>query len=128
MKFLIALFCVSFLTVTNADVKNQNGPHHDPIQLYLQNNCYQEIFVALRYQKMDGEWESKGHMSLLPGEILKSVSLASTYYYLNAFTGDRRIRWEGEHAFEINGKYVRAAKVNIPLHYGGDWTTTLNCY
>lgn len=107
-----------------------NADKHDDkvVHLYLQNNCYQEVMVATRSQNPNGVWETKGYMRIFPGQIIPSGDLKNSIYYLNAFTIDGRIRWEGEHRFEIHGRTVQALLVELPKEYGGNWTTVLYCY
>lgn len=104
---------------------------HDPkiIHLWLQNNCNQEVYVAIKRETPPYHaWETKGHMRIYPGQIIPVGDMTNDIFYLNAFSGDRRIRWEGPHSFEIHGRYVRATLVQLPRDYAGNWTTVLYCY
>jgi uncharacterized membrane protein len=136
MKFLIALFSVLALNVAQAEMgriesffsPSLDEDHDKVVHLYLQNNCNQEIYVATRGQNPNQVWESKGHYRIYPGQVVPAGDMINDIYYLNAFSGDRRVRWEGPHHFEIHGKTVRAALVELPKDYGGNWTTVLYCY
>lgn len=138
MKFLIALFSVLALNVAHAEMGTlesffspsleKDHDHQKIVHLYLQNNCNQEIYVATRSQNPNKVWETRGYHRIYPGQVIPAGSMINDIYYLNAFTGDRRVRWEGPHQFEIHGKTVRAALVELPRDYGGNWTTVLYCY
>lgn len=134
MKFLIALFSTLTLNIAHADVgtiESYFSPTPDKkgnvVHLYLQNNCYQEVLVATRSQNPNGVWETKGYMRLFPGQVLSNGDMTNSIYYLNAFTVDHNVRWEGEHKFEVHGRQVRALLVELPKDYGGNWTTVLYC-
>jgi uncharacterized membrane protein len=136
MKFLIALFSVLALNVAQAEVgriesffsPSLDKDYDKVVHLYLQNDCNQEIYVATRGQNPNQVWESKGYYRIYPGQVVSAGDMINDIYYLNAFSGDRRVRWEGPHHFEIHGKTVRAALVELPKDYGGNWTTVLFCY
>jgi len=137
MKFLIALFSVLTLNIAHAEMGTlesyfspslQDNEHPKIVHLWLQNNCNQEVFVAIRSETPYHVWETKGYMRIYPGQVIRGTDMINDIYYLNAFTADRRIRWEGPHTFEIHGRNVRAALVELPRDYGGNWTTVLYCY
>lgn len=136
MKFVIALFSVLTLNIAQAEMGTLASfatppvDKHDKniIHLWLQNNCNQEVYVAIKSENPFRIWESKGYMRIYPGQIIPAVDMINNVYFLNAFTGDRRVRWEGPHSFEIHGRYVPATLVNLPADYGGNWTTVLYCY
>lgn len=138
MKFLIALFSVLALNVAQAEMggiesffspsMDKDHDHDKIVHLYLQNNCNQEIYVATRSQNPNKVWETRGYYRIYPGQVVPAGDMINDIYYLNAFSGDRRVRWEGPHYFEIHGKTVRAALVELPRDYGGNWTTVLYCY
>lgn len=136
MKFLIALFSVLTLNIAHADqgtVESYFAPSSDKdgdqkiVHLYLQNNCYQEVLVATRSENPNGVWETKGYIRLFPGQVYPHGDMVNNVYYLNAFTADYRVRWEGKHKFEVHGREVRALLVELPKDYGGNWTTVLYC-
>lgn len=138
MKFLIALFSVLALNVAQAEMGtlesffspslDKDHDHDKIVHLYLQNNCNQEIYVATRSQNPNKVWETRGYHRIYPGQVIPAGDMINDIYYLNAFSGDRRVRWEGPHKFEIHGRTVRAALVELPRDYGGNWTTVLYCY
>lgn len=137
MKFLIALFSVLTLNIAHAEIGTlesfyspslDGNEHQKIVHLWLQNNCNQDVLVATRSETPYHVWETKGYMRIYPGQVIRVGDMINDIYYLNAFTADRRIRWEGPHFFEINGKNVRAALVELPREYGGNWTTVLHCY
>lgn len=137
MKLLIALFSVLTLNLAHAEMGgiesfaspsfDKDHDHEQVVHLWLQNNCNQEIYVATRYQNPNEVWESKGYYRIYPGQVIPAGDMMNDIYYLNAFSGDRRIRWEGPHYFEIHNKTVRAALVELPRDYRGNWTTVLYC-
>ncbi|MBC7429723.1 MAG: DUF1036 domain-containing protein [Bacteriovorax sp.] len=135
MKILIALFSVLTMNIAHAEIgtiESYNSPSVDEdekiVHLYLQNNCNQEVFIATRSQNPNQVWETKGYMRVYPGQVIPAGDMINNIYYLNAFTGDHRVNWEGEHNFEIRGRTVRALLVELPKDYGGNWTTVLYCY
>lgn len=137
MKFLIALFSVLTLNVAQAEMGTlesyfspslTESGHPKVVHLYLQNNCNQDVLVAIRSETPYHVWETKGYMRIYPGQVIPATDMINDVYYLNAFTADRRIRWEGPHWFEVNGRNVKAALVELPRDYGGTWTTVLYCY
>ncbi|MBC7712720.1 MAG: DUF1036 domain-containing protein [Rhizobacter sp.] len=137
MKTLIALFSVLTLNVAHAEMgtiesfftpSNDKHEHDQIVHLYLQNNCNQEVYIATRSQNPNEVWETKGYMRVFPGQVIPAGDMINNIYYLNAFTGDHRVNWEGEHSFEIRGRNVRALLVELPKDYGGNWTTVLYCY
>jgi len=136
MKFLIALFSVLALNVAHAEVgtlesffsPSAEKDHSKIVNLWLQNNCNQEVYVATRSQNPNHVWETRGYHKIYPGQIIPAGDILNNVYYLNAFSGDRRIRWEGPHIIEVHGRNVRAALVELPKDYGGTWTTVLYCY
>lgn len=108
---------------------NEKSDKHDKVvHLYLQNNCYQEVMIATRAQLPNGVWETKGYMRVFPGQVVPHGDIINNMYYLNAFTTDGRVRWEGVHRFEIHGRNVAALLVELPKEYQGNWTTVLYCY
>ncbi len=134
MKLLATLFTFLSINIATAETgtiesyltsSEENHPH--VVHLYLQNNCYQDVFIATRAQNPNGAWETKGYMRLFPGQIVANGNIINNFYYLNAFSGDGRIRWEGEHRFEIHGRTVHALLVELPKDYKGNWTTVLYC-
>ena len=136
MKILIALITVLTMNIAQAEMGTTESifsptvdKHDDEkiVHVYLQNNCYQEIYIATRSQNPNGVWETKGYTRVFPGQIVSNGDMIDDIYYLNAFTADRRVTWEGEHKFEIHGNTVRALLVELPHNYGGDWTTVLYC-
>ena len=134
MKFLIALFSVLSLNLAYAEmgtIESYFSPsidkHDKVVNLYLQNNCYQEVLVATRSQSPNQVWESKGYMRIFPGQVIHHGEIINNLYYLNAFTVDRNVRWEGPHKFEIHGQSVQALLVELPKDYAGNWTTVLFC-
>ncbi len=134
MKLLIALFSVLALNIAHADqgtIESYFTPSNDKegnvVHLYLQNNCYQEVMIATRSQNPNGVWETKGYMRLFPGQVLGAGDMTNSIYYLNAFTVDHSVRWEGKHKFEVHGRTVQALLVELPKDYGGNWTTVLYC-
>lgn len=137
MKFLIALFSVLTLNIAQAQMGTLESFHtpstdkdHHPkiVRLWLQNNCYQDVYVATRSENPNRVWESKGYYRIYPGQVIFAGDMINDVYYLNAFSADRRIRWEGPHFFEIHNRTVRAALVELPRDYGGNWTTVLYCH
>nr|BDT28219.1 DUF1036 domain-containing protein [Bacteriovorax sp. HI3] len=132
LGLLIALFSSISAFATTGTVESYFSPsadkHDKVVHLYLQNNCYQEVMVATRSQNPNGVWETKGYMRLFPGQVIPNGDMVNNIYYLNAFTIDGRVRWEGEHQFEIHSRPVRALLVELPKEYGGNWTTVLYCY
>lgn len=135
MKILIAIFSIISINLAYAETgmiesfySNSNDLDQKIVHLYLQNNCNQEVFIATRSQNPNQVWESKGYMRVFPGQVIPAGDLINNIYYLNAFTGDHRINWEGRHTFEIQGRFVRALLVELPKNYGGNWTTVLYCY
>ena len=134
MKLLIALFSVLTLNMAHAEmgsIESYGSPSLDKdgnvVHLYLQNNCYQEVFIATRGQNPNGVWETKGYMRVFPGQVLSAGDMTNNIFYLNAFTADRHVRWEGVHKFEINGRNVPALLVELPKDFNGNWTTVLYC-
>jgi hypothetical protein len=137
MKILIVFLSIFFLNIANAEVgtiESYYSPslNHDDddqkiVHIFLQNNCYQEVFVATRSENPNGVWETKGYTRLFPGQIVFNGDMINSIYYLNAFTADYSVRWEGEHRFEIQGRTVKALLVELPKDYSGNWTTVLYC-
>lgn len=135
MKFLIALFSVLTLNIAHAEMgtlesffsPSADKDHNKVVNLWLQNNCNQEVFVATRSQNPNQVWETKGYIRIWPGQVVQAGSMINDIYYLNAYSADRRVNWEGPHTFEIHGRTVRAALVELPKDYGGNWTTVLYC-
>ena len=144
--FLIALISTLTLNIAYAEqgtiksysspaVEKSNGHDDDDdqdddyggVDLYLQNNCNREVLVATRSENPNGDWETRGYMSIHPGQVIHSGPVGSGEYFLNARTTDYSVRWEGNHSFELHGKRVRAMKVKIPNDCEGAWTTVLNC-
>lgn len=137
MKFLIALMTVFSLNVAHAEmgtIESYFSPNTDKnhdtkvVNLWLQNNCNVEILVATRSENPNHVWETKGYYRIYPGQVVPAGSMVNDIYYLNAHSMDGRVRWEGPHSFEIHGRSVRAALVELPKDYGGNWTTVLYCY
>lgn len=134
MKLLAAIFTLFTINVALAEtgtVESYLSPAENKdakvVHVYLQNNCYQDVFIATRSQNPNGVWETKGYMRLFPGQVAYGMDTLNNMYYLNAFTGDGRIRWEGEHRFDIHGRTVRALLIEVPKDYAGNWTTVLFC-
>lgn len=134
MKLLIALFSVLTLNMAHAEMgsfESYGSPSLDKdgnvVHLYLQNNCYQDVFIATRGQNPNGVWETKGYMRVFPGQVLSAGDMTNNIFYLNAFTANGNVRWEGVHKFEINGRSVSAILVKLPKDFNGNWTTVLYC-
>ena len=130
LTLLLSLLVTTQLWASTGTVESYFTPdkgHEKVVQLYLQNNCYQEVMVATRSQNPNEVWETKGYMRIFPGQVIPAGEMINNIYYLNAFSIDGRVRWEGEHRFEIHGRTVQALLVELPKEYGGAWTTVLYC-
>lgn len=134
MKLLAALFTLLSINLAQAEtgtiesyLTSSDKNHPQVVHLYLQNSCYQDVFIATRAQNPNGVWETKGYMRLFPGQIIANGDITNNLYYLNAFSGDGRIKWEGEHRFDVHGTIVKALLVQLPKDYYGNWTTVLYC-
>ena len=133
LSLLCFIFTINFAHAEVASLESFYSPSlekNNPkiIHLWIQNNCNQEVYVATKSKSPVNVWETKGYMRIFPGQIISVGDMIDNKYYLNATTGDGRIRWEGPHHFQLNGTYVRAALVELPRDYGGNWTTVLYCY
>ncbi len=134
MKYLIALFSVLAFNIAHAELGTTESffspslkEHDKVVHLYLQNNCHQEVLVATRSQNPNGVWETKGYKRIFPGQVVGSGDMVNNIFYLNAFTADHSVKWEGKHTFEVHGRDVHALLVELPKDYGGNWTTVLYC-
>lgn len=131
LTILMTFFTLSTALAENGTIESYFSAAADKssnvVHVYLQNNCYQDVFIATRSQNPNGAWETKGYMRLFPGQVAYGMDTLNNMYYLNAFTGDGRIRWEGEHRFDIHGRSVRALLIEVPKDYAGNWTTILFC-
>lgn len=131
---LLSFFSMGIALAQTGQIESYFGPsldEHHPgkvVHLYLQNNCYQDVLIATRSESSNGVWETKGYMRLFPGQVIYHSDILNNLYYLSAMTLDGRIRWEGEHQFELHSRPVRALLVELPRDYSGNWTTVLYCY
>lgn len=102
------------------------SPQH--IGLYVQNNCYQDIALLIKYQGLDTTWYSKGFFQIPQGRVVHVANMRQEFYYLFAFTEDRTRVWRGPHEIELNNINYPATIVFLPKHFKGNWTTVLYCY
>ena len=136
MKLFISLLCVFAMNFAHAEVATLDSyfspslEKDDPkiIHLWMQNNCNQEVYVATKSMSPKYVWETKGYMRIYPGQLIRVGDLINNSYLLNATTADGRISWDGPYYFQLNDTYVRAAMVELPRDYGGNWTTVLYCF
>lgn len=101
------------------------APH---IGLYIQNNCYDDIGLALRYSDLNGQWINRGFYTVPRGRVIHIANMNREFYYLYAFTADHSRVWQGVHDVELNGILFPAVLVTLPNYYRGNWTTVLYCY
>lgn len=133
MKLLIAICSIFAMNFAHAELgfveshfsSGENGDNR--VHLYLQNNCYQEAYVATKTLNPNNIWETKGFTRLFPGQIIYLTDMKADFYYLHAISGDRRITWQGPHWIELQGRFLPSLMVNLPRQYRGNWTTVLYC-
>lgn len=147
MKLLIALSMIfSFSSVQAQSVESvfspsienlrpdrpeQPRPRPDRPQartrLFLQNNCYTDVYAVIRYKNVRDQIESKGFWRIYPGQIIHATNMKDRSYLLHAFTSDNRIQWNGPYALPFEGRTYPAMMVNLTSNGNGDWTSVLNC-
>lgn len=143
MKFLITLsMLLSYSNVSAQSVESifsptiesdrpQPRPRPDRPQartrLFLQNNCYTDVYAVIRYKNVRNQIESKGFWRIYPGQIIHVTNMKDRSYLLHAFTSDNRIQWNGPYALPFEGRTYPAMMVNLTPNGSGDWTSVLNC-
>lgn len=148
MKILIALSMLFTLSLAHAqsvesfftpdsEISNLNFEHPRPprpprppsaqTNLYMQNNCYTDVYVVIRHLNTRNQMESRGFWRIFPGQIIYLNEIKGYDYLLHAFTSDNRIHWEGPYALPFEGINYPAMLVQLAPNNGGNWTTVLYC-
>lgn len=131
MKTLIAFFMLFSLSLAQAQsIESQFTPSEDKYDqtgLYMQNNCYTDVFVAIRHLNVRNEMESRGFWRIFPGQIVYLNEIQDRNYLLYAYTSDNRISWRGAYSLPLDGRVYPALLVQLPPARGGDWKTVLYC-
>ena len=115
--------------IKHKDVNSQFDSIEDEFyKLVFKNNCNKEIQVAIRYQNLEGVWESKGYYNFKPKEEGSIGKTKNRIYYYYAFSIDGKNKWSGEEPKTIRGEQFGFKKVTVPSNNGfGNYTKTLNC-
>lgn len=70
--------------------------------IYYENQSPETIEVAIRYKAATGRWQTKGMVSLSPGEKqLMGLSTEPTYYSYAQSTSKRKKKWKGDFSFSL---------------------------
>ena len=68
-------------------------------RIVMENNCNQELYIALRYKNRNGEWVNDGYY---PTPRYSTVVKAATsdYFYYYAISKSSSLRWDGEDSYQ----------------------------
>jgi Group XII secretory phospholipase A2 precursor (PLA2G12)/Protein of unknown function (DUF1036) len=99
-------------------------------KISFKNSCSHPIQVAIHFQNLQNQWETKAWYSFSPGESsrLNGVDTKNRYLYYYAETTDRsNIVWKGNDTSEtIGGRVYNMLKFDIGSKIV-NWTQNLNC-
>jgi uncharacterized membrane protein len=131
MKFFIAICMLFSLSLAQAQsIESHFTPTENKsneTNLYMQNNCYTDAYVAVRYMDVRGQMVSAGFWRVLPGEVVYISPVNDRTYLLHAFTSDHRVMWSGNYNLALNGINYPALLVSLRPNGTGNWTTILYC-
>jgi hypothetical protein len=103
-------------------------PSQNSTRLFMQNNCYTDVYVVIRHMNIRNEMESKGFWRIFPGQIVYLNEIKGREYLLHAFTSDSRYFWKGPYTIPFEGRNYPAMMVQLSPDRGGDWTSVLYCH
>jgi hypothetical protein len=98
-----------------------------PTAIYFSNNCVKPVELVIRYQRLDGEWETLGwypvagwHSTYLNdpnGNIIRTNNLIIYYY---AKSTDGRLYWGGDQnrTFEGESLPMYQETLNVDKNFG----------
>ena len=143
MKYLLALSMLLTLSTVHAQsvesffspsVENQkldrpNRPDRPQghTRLFIQNNCYTDVYAVIQYKNLRNQTESAGFFRFFPGQIIQVTTMIERNYLLHAFTADNRIFWNGPYALTFQNRNYPAMMINLDRNGSGDWTSVLYC-
>lgn len=94
-------------------------------RIVMENECNQELYIALRYKNRDGEWVNDGYY---PTPRYSTVVKAATsdYFYYYATSKNSNLRWDGKDTYQtFYGESIGLRKRTIES--GFDTKIKLTC-
>lgn len=70
--------------------KTNKHSHSNEINLFVQNKCNEDLYVALRYKTLDGNWKSQGFHFLEKGQTKSLGVTTNGVFYFAASTNQGR--------------------------------------
>jgi hypothetical protein len=135
MKFLIALSMLLTLSLAQAQTieshfspsLEKGRPGQQTTRLFMQNNCYRDVYVAIQHMNVYDQLESRGFWRISPGQVIYLNTIKDRNYLLHGITSDGNISWRGPYNLPLDGRNYPAMLVQLSPERGGDWTTVLYC-
>jgi len=89
---------IALHTVASPIVPKRKKEYH----IYYENRSNEPIEVAIRYLAVSGEWQTRGMVTLDPGEKqLMGLSTETTYYSYAQTTNWRKKKWKGAYRYPL---------------------------
>jgi len=80
-------------------ISHQFKVTNDLKQVTINNNCNENIWIAMRYVNLDGKWVNEGFWETRPySSVVKSVT--SYYYYYYATNKKSSVKWTGDDTYQ----------------------------
>ena len=88
------MFLIAVGSSSNSSRSSSSAQEYD--EIYLQNQCNDNIQAAISYKNLNGEWETKGWYSLAPNAKAFVAKTKNRIYYTYAESITSGLKWSGD--------------------------------
>ncbi|MDD0852554.1 trypsin-like serine protease [Halobacteriovorax sp. GB3] len=110
--------------------KTNKHSHSNEINLFVQNKCNKDLYVALRYKNLDGDWKSQGFHILKKGKTKNlGVTTNGVFYFAASANQGRSFINRADIVRDLEdgmGDDVHFEKVHVKKF--GDYFKVYDCY